>query len=144
MYTAHPSPLMNSKQFKAKRRRARQKLNKLKLKSKSKSLELQNLNDHHTPPPPSSSNTRSLLNKLVSFDHFTFDSNGVLFRPVHGIIIKTSDTGGCNEHVLTIKIIDNLQVSRRAEALLSVSTSNETENVITGTFSTLANFKVLD
>ena len=42
--------------------------------------------------------------------------------------------------VLTIKIIDNLQVSRRAEALLAASN----ESVITATASTLANFKVLD
>ena len=135
---------MNSKQLKAKRRRSRQKLNKLKLKSKS--LELQNLNDLHPPLLPES-NSRSLLNKLVSFDHFTFDSNGVLYRPVHGIIIKTSESDttdttdiGGNDQVLTIKIIDNLQVSRRAEALLAASN----ESVITATASTLANFKVLD
>ena len=128
---------MNTKQLKAKRRRTRQKLNKSQHSPHSQ---------HSQPAKPTQtrplSDCHPFLNKRVSFDHFSLDSNGVTLKPVHGIVIKTAPSE--QEEFLTIQLIDGGEastVSRRVEALMSNSSSSSS-SLITATPSSLINFKL--
>lgn len=127
---------MNSKQLKAHRRRARQALKKKGQSEKGQSEEGQSEEGSQT---HDTQITHSILNRVVSFDHFTLDSTGFALKPVRGLIIKSAHIN--NEEVLTIKIIDqdpfsSGRTNKRIESLMM------SQDTITASVGSLLNFKL--
>lgn len=130
---------MNSKQLKAHRRRARQKLKK---KPKQAAAETAQAPD----TPQAQAQSRSLLlNKLVSFDHFTLDSSGFVLRPVRGIVVKCTAEDEDGDQVLTIKMEQDgpASTNKRIEALMRPQEAQD-PTLFTAARSALLNFKLLD
>lgn len=133
---------MNSKQLKAKRRRTRQKVKKQQSRNNCppQLIPIERL------PSDVVVVVDSILNKRVTFDYFCMNSDGILLKPVIGIVLKKGiieqDSDDADAEVLTIKIIENFNCNnKRIEALLSTSEKSD-PSVITVTRSSLINFKL--